>query len=455
MDGGRQRIARFAALAAVVIALGVLVVVLVRGGSTYTVRAEFTDAGQLVNGDLVTIAGHQVGSVGGVSLSNNGLAIVDLNISDSSITPIRVGTIARIGQLSLTGVANRFVGLTLGAGKPIGNGGILPPTQTRGIVDLDVLLDSLTPRVRTSLQQILKTGAYFVKQPTAGQLNKAILYFNPALSQTTQLGAEIVSDKFALDRLVSSSANVATALAQRSGDLGGAVTNTAQALKEVASQRAALQDAIARAPAVLHQGTGVLRDTNFTLKILNPVAKDLQPVAPRLATLLRVVVPAAQNAIPTIAGIQALVPSAEKALKALPVVEKVATPAVRSLTAALGPLIPVLAGLRPYAPDLVAGFFNGVGGASGGTYDANGHFLKTLLGVQAGGASLTGLLNTIGTLLGTTIGSVTGLNGARSGLTATCPGGGGQPGADGSSPWNSQDVPPSIGALCNPADNQK
>jgi phospholipid/cholesterol/gamma-HCH transport system substrate-binding protein len=450
----RQQVVRLTALVAVAIAAAAVVIVLVSGGSSYTIHAEFTDAGQLVNGDLVTLAGHQVGSVGKITLTNQGLASVDLNISDSSITPIRSGTVATIGQLSLTGVANRFVGLSLGPGKPIHNGGVLPPTQTRGIVDLDVLLDTLTPQVRTSLQRILKTGAYFFRQPTAAALNRSILYFNPALSQSTQLGAEVVSDKFALDRLVSSSANVATALAQRSGDLSGAVTNTAQALREVASQRAALQDSISRSPAVLHQGTGVLRDTNFTLKILNPVLKDLQPVAPRLGTLLRLTVPTARDAIPTIAGVQALVPSAIRALKALPPVVKEAIPAVTSLTSALKPLIPVLAGLRAYAPDVIGGFFNGVGGAAGAGYDANGHYLKGQLSVQAGGSTLTGLLNTLGGLLGKTVGTATGLTGARSGLTATCPGGGAPPAADGSNPWNQAELPAATGTLCNPANDE-
>jgi phospholipid/cholesterol/gamma-HCH transport system substrate-binding protein len=451
----RAQVARTAALAALGIAAIAIVVVLLTGGSTYVVHADFTDAGQLVNGDLVTIAGHEVGSVGGIKLTNNGLADVELDISDSGITPIRQGTIATVGQLSLTGVANRFVGLTLGTGQPIRNGGTLPVSQTRGIVDLDVLLDALTPRVRSSLQQILKTGAYFVGKPTPAALNRSILYFNPALSQLTNLGAEIVADKYALDRLVSSSAQVSTALAAKSSQLGGAVTNTAAWLREVASERAALGDSLARAPAVLDQGTGVLADLNYTLKVLDPTLKDLQPVAPRLGNLLRAVVPAAKDAIPTIQGVEALVPGAKKALTELPPVVNEAVPAVESLTKALKPITPILAALRPYTPDVVAGFFTGVGGAAGAAYDANGHYLKGLAVIQAGGSTLTGLLNILGSLLGKVTGAATGLNGSRTKITAPCPGGGSPPSSDGSNPWTNPDTPASLGALCDPADDQQ
>jgi phospholipid/cholesterol/gamma-HCH transport system substrate-binding protein len=451
----RARMARLAALVALGIAAVAVVIVLLTGGSTYVLHADFTDAGQLVSGDLVTIAGHQVGSVGPITLTNNGLADVKLDISDSGITPIRQGTIATIGQLSLTGVANRFVGLTLGAGAPIRNGGTLPSSQTRGIVDLDVLLDALTPRVRSSLQTILKTGAYFVGKPTPAQINRSIVYFNPALSQLSNLGAEIVADKYALDRLVSSSAQVSSALAAKSPQLAGAVTNTAAWLREVASERSALGDSLSRAPAVLEQGTGVLADVNYTLHVLDPALKDLQPVAPRLGALLRAVVPAAREAIPTIEGVQALVPGAEQALTELPPVVAKAVPSVESLTKALKPITPILAGLRPYTPDVVSGFFNGVGGAGGGNYDANGHYLKALAVIQAGGSSLTGLLNTVGALLGGLTGTVTGLNGSRTKIIAPCPGGGSPPSPDGTSPWTSPDTLPGTGTLCNPADDQR
>ena len=183
------------------------------------------------------------------------------------------------------------------------------------------------------------------------------------------------------------------------------------------------------------------------------------PVAPLLGTLLTDLLPASQNAIPVLNGVLALVPSAKKALVGLPPVEKKATPAVKSLTGALNAVTPILAGLRPYTPDVVAGFFNGVGGAEGGSYDANGHYLKSELVIQPTGTvnlanlavadpGLVGLLN-LTNLVGP-------FNGARFQQLAPCPGGGGPPATDASNPWNSPDVLPNTGppAICNPANNQ-
>jgi phospholipid/cholesterol/gamma-HCH transport system substrate-binding protein len=433
-----------------VIAVIVVVLVLAGGGSSYVLYADFADAGQLVSGDLVTLAGHDVGTVGSINLSSHGEAKIELDITDPSITPLRNGTVATIGQLSLTGVANRFVDLTPGPGRPIASGGSLSSIETHGIVDLDTVLDALTPRVRTSLQRILKTGAYFIGQPTISQLNQLASYLNPAFSQAATLGSELVSDRTALSSLIASTGQLAGKLAGNSANLGGAVTNTAHALREVASVRGALADSLTRAPSVLTQARTVLSNTDGTLGAVNPMLSALQPVAPRLATLLRQVVPFGQDLVPTLNSIHALFPSAETALRRFVPVERTGVPALRSLATALQRLTPMLSGLRPYAPDITAGFFNGVGGAAFGAYDANGHYLRSRLLLQGGGGSLSGLLS----LLGQATLKLPVLSGARSGLVSPCPGGGGPPSPDKTAPWTNPPTSASIGMLCNPAHDQ-
>lgn len=450
----REQLARVSAIAALAAAALALAVLLVGGGSSYVVHADFSDAGQLVRGDLVTVAGHQVGSVGTISLTPNGLADVELDISEPSIVPLRRGSIATIGELSLTGEANRFVSVSPGPGAPIPNGGSLPESQTRGIVDLDTLLDALTPRVRTALDGFLRSGAHLFAQPTASQLNNAGAYLAPAASQTAALAREVAADDGALSQLVSSTSQVASALALPSTQLGTAVSSTAAALREVASERAALQDTLSRSPAVLRQATGTLTRVDGALAVLDPTLVALRPVAARTRRLLAALLPAAREAVPTVAAVRALIPSAEAALTALPGVVRQATPAIRSLIRALVLVTPILSGLRPYAPDMVAGFFNGVDGAAAGAYDANGHYVRNELLVQGGGSSLTGLLNLLSGKTGGSAGPLPS-GGERTGLLAPCPGGGNPAAADRSNPWTSPDLLPGAGTLCKPSDDQK
>jgi hypothetical protein len=185
--------------------------------------------------------------------------------------------------------------------------------------------------------------------------------------------------------------------------------------------------------------------------VVDPALVHLHPVAVRIGPLLRVLVPATANELPTVRGLSALVPGAEAALERFPGVERVATPAIASLTRLLRLIAPSLSALRPYAADVVGGFFNGVGGADAGPYDANGHYLHGEVTVQGGGSSLTGLLN----LLGGHTGTLGPFHGERTRLLAPCPGGGGPRAADRSNPWLHPDLLPGTPKLCKSANDQR
>jgi phospholipid/cholesterol/gamma-HCH transport system substrate-binding protein len=433
-------LSRVAVAGALLIAVVAVVLVLTAGGRSYTVNAEFTDAGQIVSGDLIEIGGLEVGRVSAVRLSPNGLADLVLNITDQSLIPLHRGTIASVALVGLAGEANRVIALTPGPAEnpTIPDGGTLPETDTRGAVDLDELLDTLTPRTRHNLQQLIGQAASAVSPPAGKQFNTALRFLDPALSQTAQLGRDLVSDRADLQRLLTSTAAIAAALAPRAGDITGAVENTAVTLTQVANQSAALSDSLRRAPSVFAQLKGVLGDTDYALGVLTPTLKDLRPVAGPTAKLLTALAPVARNALPAITAIHALEPKAEVALRAIVPVTREAVPALKSVETGIKPLIPAIEGLRPYMPDLIGGFFQGVTGNSGGAYDANGHYVRASP-VAGNGGGLTSLLPSLSGLP---------VLDPRTGLTARCPGGATAPAFDLSNPW----VPPGP-RTCNPADD--
>jgi hypothetical protein len=97
----------------------------------------------------------------------------------------------------------------------------------------------------------------------------------------------------------------------------------------------------------------------------------------------------------------------------------------------------------------VAGFFGGVGGYSGGYYDANGHYIR--IAAEIGPGSFSGLLS----LLNGVISQLPLFNGTRYGLLAPCPGGAVEASPTGGNPWTNPDLLPGAGTGCNPANDHQ
>ena len=184
---GTSSVARIAALGALVIAVVVLAVVLLGGDGTtpYTIR--FQNAGQLVKGDDIQVGGVRVGSIKDIVLTDNNQAEVKVEL-DNGYAPLHEGTVAVIRATSLSGIANRYIALTLGPNNEpeLADGATLSSEKTTSIVDLDQLFDTFDPRTRKALQQFIQGNArwYAGKGP---QANASAKYFAPALSTTCLL----------------------------------------------------------------------------------------------------------------------------------------------------------------------------------------------------------------------------------------------------------------------------
>ena len=92
------RVAAVAALAVVLVAVGVI---LLSSGTTYQVRAIFSNASQIVSGDLVEVAGNKIGTVSNIAVTTNGQAQLTLRITNGAFDPLRDGTTATVRSVSL------------------------------------------------------------------------------------------------------------------------------------------------------------------------------------------------------------------------------------------------------------------------------------------------------------------------------------------------------------------
>jgi phospholipid/cholesterol/gamma-HCH transport system substrate-binding protein len=435
--------ARVASAGSLVLAAVVLVLVLTGGGARYEVHARFADAGQLVEGNEVVVGGERVGSVERIRLSDDNLADLTLKIADKRFVPLHAGTRASISAVGLAGIANRFVELTPGSphAPKLASGAVLSQERTTGIVDIDQLLDAIDPGTRRSIRELIRGGATALRG-VSPDANRALLLLNPALGQSTALADEVLRDRVAFERLIAESAQVVGAVSRRRADLEGGIDATAAVFDDLARRRAELRSVIEGSASVLTQATGTLTRARRATTALRPTLRALGPVAPQLARVLRVGVPAGRALEPVLTQARALLEPARRTLLSLPPLARSGIPAFTAARQAIDGAGHVFSGLRAYSPDVI-GIFNSFGGTVVGTYDANGHVVRayTPLGQTN--------LPVLPSLLGVPPLALPTLDGLRTGLTSRCPGGAAEPARDRSNPY----IPDA--SLCRPGDDHR
>ncbi|HYM45872.1 MAG TPA: MlaD family protein [Solirubrobacteraceae bacterium] len=425
------RIARLLAGGALGIVVLVLAYLVFSGGGGADYHLELAEAGQLVRGDQVQVGGVPVGSVTNIVLTRDFKALITIHVG-SSLTPLHEGTVAQIRVPSLTGVANRYIALTPGPNSrpALADGTTLRGSETREVTDLDQLFNTLNPKTRTGLKELIQGSAE--QYAGAGHaLGKSTEYFGPSLAATDHLFSELVRDQSTFTSFLVESAKALTVVAAHKEQLTDLVEHADQTFQAIGSQQSSLAQGLRELPVTLNQGNKTFAELPPTLSALTQLVEVSKPTSKPLTVLFAKLRPLVSTATPVVGDFSQAIdkPGANndltEAFLALPQLAQALTTASPNGVRALRESVPITAFFGPYTPEL-AGTLRTFGQATA-YYDANGHYAR----ISPVAPSFK--LGAGNNLTPSSAGQA--LEGLKTGQLRRCPGAATQPSADGSAPF--------------------
>lgn len=454
-------VARAAALGALALALVVVAVILLSGGggTQYTLR--FETAGGLVPNNEVQVGGRAVGSIDDIKLTDNNQVQMKVTVNDE-IAPLHEGTTATVRALSLSGVANRYIAINPGPNNApkLKDGATLTTEKTTSLVSLDQLFDTLDPKTRAGLRNVIRGSATWYSgpdlngRPASQGFNAASRYFSPFLSTTDQLVQQLLLDQPALNRFVLDTSRVTSAIASRRTDLTALVGNANTALGAIASENDSLSQALTDLPTTLRKANSTFVNLRATLADLDVLVSASKPATKNLEPFLEALRPLVADAKPTVRDLRRLISEPGPANDAIdllhrsPKLAAEANQAFPSTVKALQGSQEIVEFVRPYAPEAIM-FLRDFGNTPA-TYDANGHYARI-----APTFSAFKLTDTPGGQVLTQLPPALRPPAYQTGQTLRCPGSATQPRPDGSNPFlDDGRLTPGTGGPgtdCNPA----
>jgi phospholipid/cholesterol/gamma-HCH transport system substrate-binding protein len=380
-----------AACAAVLLTIALLATAAGGGGGSYTVRAIFDNAANVISGENIKIDGVKVGTVGSVTPTPQQQAAVVLNIENPGFKDFRADASCTIRPQALLG--EKFVDClptqprvegtplppplrTIPGGREGAGQKLLPVQNTHSPVDPDLLNDITRLPERQRLTIILnELGVGLAGR--GSDLNAVIRRANPALQE--------------LDKVLAILAGENRVLAKLSVD-------SDKALAPLAAVRREFADYFAQSNTVAQASARHLGALERNLALFPPFLRQLGPAMERLARF-------ADQTTPVFTDLGVAAPAINKAFTHVPAFSESSTAFYKSLgktAGRSGPALvavqPLLARLRPFgaaAKPFASNFselltslrstgglerildfiFVGAGSANG--YDALGHFLRT------------------------------------------------------------------------------
>jgi phospholipid/cholesterol/gamma-HCH transport system substrate-binding protein len=371
MSGSAPRLLAPVALVAAVIA-GVSVLGSC-AATRYHATAVFQQSYGLIPGSRVLAGGVKVGEVSSTGLGTDGLPRVAMQI-DASYR-LRQGATADLRMFSNSGELNRYILLTNGGGPNLGDGAVIPSTQTDQPVEIDKVLSTLDPATRAELRSVLGS-LDSSSRGLAGAFRSALHHSAGAFAAVASDLGQVTQDGAALRTLVSQSKVVLGALATNRTALARTVEQLSGLSATTGKREAELASTVTRLPAGLRSVRGALGTLRAALPQLDTFVKVAQPATEQLVPTLEQLEPTLMVARPVLLQARDLLQRSPPQLRALRPLLGAAGPFLDNLTAVLGTSQVMLDLVRVYTPELAGALANW--SSMAGTYDAAGHVLRIL-----------------------------------------------------------------------------
>jgi phospholipid/cholesterol/gamma-HCH transport system substrate-binding protein len=286
------------------------------GQTYYQVRAPFATAAAVTagQGQAVTIAGVQVGQVGGVSL-HNGQAIVTMNIYKQYAPIYRNATVLLRPRTPLKDMYLELDPGTRTAGR-VPNGGALTAANTQPDVDVSEILSSLDADTRNYLVLLLSAGAQAFKDPNpthpwgnqvipsraaVADLRGTLKRFEPLDRDTKRFATLLATRQANIRRAIHNLNLVTNAFGGVEGQLASLIRASDTNFSAIAVNDAQLQQTLTEFPPTLQQSISTLGKVRGFANASTTALQQLLPFARNLGPALKASRPLFRDTTPVIA----------------------------------------------------------------------------------------------------------------------------------------------------------
>jgi phospholipid/cholesterol/gamma-HCH transport system substrate-binding protein len=389
----RRGAAAVAAILGVAALVAVVLLATSAGGSngSYTVRAIFDDAGNIIPGENLKIGGVKVGTVGAVTPTPQAKAAVVLNITNAGFKDFRADASCTIRPQALIGekfvdclpTQPRVAGTPLppplkkiGKGREGAGQYLLPVQNTHSPVDVDLLGDISRLPERQRFTIILnELGAGLAGR--GSDLHEVIQRANPALQELDKVLAILAGENKVLAKLAVDSDRALQPFAAVRNQVADFIQQSNTVAQATARHRGALARNLQLFPKFLKEFEPAMERLGRFADQTTPVFTDLKVAAPGLDK--------AFTSLPAFSS------SSTKFFKNFGQTSKVSGPALTAVQPLLARLGTLGKEAKPFAFNaselltslrdtgglerLLDFIFLGTGTSNG--YDALGHFLRS------------------------------------------------------------------------------